>query len=136
MDTKLGGMTFIVALPVIEALLIAVAVTVMEPTELVEVTRPEEFMLAAVGSPAVTGAMAQLTAALPVLPSLKLPVTLICTVLLVVPASIVAVEGATDIDVNVGFTKKPRQLTAKAKVASAAKAPMRRSLCFADDIGI
>jgi hypothetical protein len=31
-------------------------------------------------------------------------------------------------------TKKPVQLTAKAKVASAAKAPARLNLCFVDDI--
>jgi hypothetical protein len=35
---------------------------------------------------------------------------------------------------TVGFTKKPRQLMARAKVASAAKEPARRSLFFVDDI--
>jgi len=135
MDTKFGGTTLIVAVPVIEALWSAVAVTVIVPTELVEVTRPEAFMLAAVGLP-LAGAMVQLTEALPVLPSLKLPVALICTVLLVGPASIVALEGAIDIEVNVGFTKNPRQLTARARAASAATAPATRSWCLIDDIFI
>jgi hypothetical protein len=36
--------------------------------------------------------------------------------------------------VIVGLGKKPVQLTAKAKAASAAKAPARRSFCFVDDI--
>ena len=136
MDTKLGGTTLTVAVPVIEALWSAVAVTVIVPIDSVEVTRPEVLMVAAIGSPLVAGAMVQLTEALPVLPSLKLPVALICTVLLVGPASIVAVEGATDIEVSVGFTKNPRQLTASANVASAAKALIRRRLCFADDIAM
>jgi hypothetical protein len=35
---------------------------------------------------------------------------------------------------TVGFWKKPVQLTARAKVASAAKAPTGRSLGFVDDI--
>jgi hypothetical protein len=34
----------------------------------------------------------------------------------------------------VGFTKKPRQLTAKARVASAAKAHSGRSFDFVDDM--
>jgi len=38
--------------------------------------------------------------------------------------------------VSVGFTKKPVQLTANAKVASAAKAPVKRNLVFVDDIVI
>ncbi len=42
--------------------------------------------------------------------------------------------GPTAIAVSVGFTKNPRQLMAKAKVARAAKAPIRRSFCFVDDI--
>jgi len=35
---------------------------------------------------------------------------------------------------TVGFTKKPVQLTARASAASAANAPIRRCLCFVDDI--
>jgi hypothetical protein len=38
--------------------------------------------------------------------------------------------------VTVGFTKKPLQLMARANVASAAKAPARRSFCLVDDIVI
>ena len=37
---------------------------------------------------------------------------------------------------TVGFWKKPVQLRAKPRVASAAMAPARRNLCFADDIVI
>jgi hypothetical protein len=37
---------------------------------------------------------------------------------------------------TVGFWKKPVQLTARARVASAAKAPARRSLYFGDAIVI
>ena len=76
------------------------------------------------------------TDGLPVLPSLKVPKAVICTVLLVVPVSMLGVTGPTEIDDSVGFTKKPLQLTASANVASAANAPARRSLCFIDGIVI
>jgi hypothetical protein len=36
--------------------------------------------------------------------------------------------------VSVGFTKNPRQLTARAKVASAPKAPIKRSFDFVDNM--
>lgn len=36
--------------------------------------------------------------------------------------------------VSVGFTKNPRQLAAKANVASAANAPINRSFCIFEDI--
>jgi hypothetical protein len=91
-------------------------------------------MVAACGPPVVAGAIPQLTDALPLLPSLKLAVALIWTVLLVVPASIVDVEGTTVIEVSVGFTKNPRQLMARARVTSAAKAPTKRSFDVIDDI--
>jgi hypothetical protein len=91
-------------------------------------------MVAACGPPDVAGAMPQLTDALPVLPSLKLAVALIWTVLLVDPASIVAVEGTTLMELSVGFTKNPRQLTARARVTSAARAPTKRSFDVIDDI--
>jgi hypothetical protein len=48
----------------------------------------------------------------------------------------VGLGGSITILVTVGFTKKPVQLTARAKVARAAKAPARRSLFFVDDIAI
>jgi hypothetical protein len=37
---------------------------------------------------------------------------------------------------TVGFTKNPRQLTARTNVARAANAPARPSLCLVDDIVI
>src|SRR4029077_2648009 len=59
-----------------------------------------------------------------VLPSLKLPVALICCV---PPWMIEADVGATVIEVSVGFTKKPRQPAAKASRDRAANvAKMRR----------
>jgi hypothetical protein len=48
----------------------------------------------------------------------------------------VGLGGSITILVTVGFTKKPVQLTARAKVTRAAKAPARRSLFFVDDIAI
>ena len=44
------------------------------------------------------------------------------------------VGGSIVIVDTVGFWKKPLQLTARAKVESAAKAMASRSLCFMDDI--
>ena len=71
-----------------------------------------------------------------VLPSLLVPNTVICTVLPVVPVSMVGVAGPTASEDMVGFTKKPVQLTVKPKVRSAAKVPVRQSLCFVDDMVI
>lgn len=42
--------------------------------------------------------------------------------------------GPTARDVNVGFTKNPLQLTAKANAASAAHAPIKLSLDLFDDM--
>jgi hypothetical protein len=56
--------------------------------------------------------------------SLLVPLACICTVLFAVPISIVGLTGPTEIEVIVGFTKNPRQLAAKAKVASTAQAPI------------
>lgn len=114
--------------PVIEGLSLDVAVTVAEPVA-TEVTNPLLLIVAV-----VVGLMVQLTDGLPVLPSLKVPTANICTVLFVLPVSMVGVAGPTDRDDNVGFTKNPRQLAASANVASAAKAPISRSFCFLDDI--
>jgi len=59
-----------------------------------------------------------------VLPSLKLPVALICCV---PPSMIEAEVGATVIEVSVGLTKNPRQPAARANTNRAAKvAKMRR----------
>jgi len=55
-------------------------------------------------------------------------------VLLTFPVKIVGETGPTASDVNVGFTKKPRQLIASAKVASAANAPPKRSLDFIENM--
>jgi len=42
--------------------------------------------------------------------------------------------GATTSELSVGFTKNPRQLTAKANVASAAKAQAKRNFDFSEGI--
>lgn len=73
---KVGGTTVTVAVEVMLELWIAVAVTVIFPT-VTELTRPEAEILAATGSPVVSGAIDQDTAALPVLPSLNVPLALI-----------------------------------------------------------
>jgi len=52
----------------------------------------------------------------------------------VFPVKIVGVIGPTAIDVRVGLTKNPRQLTARAKAASAANAQIKRSLDFIEGI--
>ena len=78
--------------------------------------------------------MLQVTDALPVLPSLKVPTADIWTVLLVVPVWMDGDAGATTSELSVGFTKNPRQLTARAKVAKAAKAQVMRSLDFSEGI--
>lgn len=64
-----------------------------------------------------------------VLPSLLVPNTVIWIVLPVFPVSMVGDAGPTAMDDNVGLTKKPVQLTVRAKVASKAKVPPRRSFC-------
>jgi hypothetical protein len=46
----------------------------------------------------------------------------------------VGVVGVTVIAVGVGLTKNPVQLTANASVASAAKAPINRSLDLVEDM--
>ena len=66
-----------------------------------------------------------------VLPSLNVPVALICCV---DPTGRVKPVGPTVTVVSVGFTKKPRHPRVKAKVASAVKAPARRSFCLVGDM--
>jgi hypothetical protein len=46
----------------------------------------------------------------------------------------VGVAGVTVIAVGVGFTKNPVQLTPRASVASAASAPINRSLDLVEDM--
>ena len=64
-------------------------------------------------------------------PLLSVPAAVSCRVFATLT---VGLGGSITILVTVGFTKKPVQLTASANVASAAKAPARRSLVFVDDI--
>ena len=122
--------TFTVCCPVIVGFRLAVAVTVALPVE-TDVTNP---LLLIVAIDPSLGLMLHVTGVLPVLPSLNVAKVVICTVLPVFPTSMVGVGGPTAIEVSVGFTKNPLQLTARARVVSAAKAPMSRILCFVDDI--
>jgi len=109
-------------------------VTVAVPVA-TDVTKPEVEIVATLAG--LLGEMLQDTDGLAFwLPSLLVPNTVICTVLPVVPVSMVGVTGPTAIEDRMGFTKKPVQLTARANIASAAKAPGRRSLCLADDINL
>ena len=98
---------------------------------LTEVTKPLLVIVAT-----LVGLMLQETDGLvDVLPSLLVANTVICTVLPVVPVWMVGDTGPTDSEETVGFTKKPVQLTAvAARMASAARAPERRSFRFADDM--
>ena len=100
-------------------------------------------MLADVTSPVletvatVVGVILQVTAGLfVVLPSLFVPNAFICTVLPVLPVSIVGVGGPTASELNVGFTKNPVQLAARAKAPRAMKAPAKRKFFFFDDIPV
>jgi hypothetical protein len=111
-----------------DGLSLAVAVIVAVPVA-TDVTSP---LVLIVANP--VGLIVQLTDGLPVLPSLNVPTANICTVLFVVPVLIVGDGGPTAIELSVGFTKNPRQLPARAKVASAAKAATSRSFDFVNDI--
>jgi len=116
---------------------VAVAVTLIKPTvvsEVEAVTSPPLDIVAA-DIPVDPGAIVQETGVVPVLLSLNVAVTLIWTVLPPdVPDTTVGVAGTTVIAVGVGLTKNPVQLTANASVASAAKAPINRSLDFVEDM--
>lgn len=68
-----------------------------------------------------------------VFPSLSVPTALSCSVLSTLTDG---VAGSIVIDVMVGFTKNPVQLTARTKVASVENTPVRRSLFLVDDIAI
>ena len=97
-----------------------VAVTVALPTA-TDVTSPVLEMLAIPEG----GVKLQFTEGLlVVLPSLLVPTACICTVLFVDPVSMVGEAGPTANDESVGLTKNPLQLTARAKVRSAAHAPI------------
>jgi len=116
--------------PVIDGLSLDAAVTVADPVA-TEVTRPFELIVAV-----DVGSMVQLTEGLPVLPSLKVPTANIWTVLFVLPVSMVGEAGPTANDESVGFTKKPRQLAARARVASTENAPIKRKFVFFNDIPV
>ena len=97
---------------------------------LTDVTKPEEEIVAT-----LVGLMLQETDGLfVVLPSLLVPNTVICTVLAVVPVSMVGDAGPIASDDRVGFWKKPVQLTVSAKVTSVAKVQAKRSFCLVGDI--
>jgi len=132
-----GAVTVTVVEPVMVLFWVEVAVTVIKPTVLTSddaVTSPPVEMVAA-DIPLLPGAIVQFTVVCPVLPSLKTAVTLICTALLpCVPERIVGVAGDTVIELTMGFTKNPRQLMARASVASAANALISRSLDFMEDM--
>lgn len=113
---------------------------VTEPSEAVTVVVPgkvpalcKSARLAAVKSPELplneaTVGLDELQTAwpftFPVLPSSKVAVAVICWV---VVGCMERFCGPTASEVTVGFTKNPRQLMPKAKVASARNAPVRRS---------
>ena len=117
--------TVTVCVPVTDGFLLAVAVTVAVPVS-TDVTRPEEDIVAT-----VVGVMLQETEGLlVVLPSLLVPNTVICTVLLVVPVSMVGDAGPTAIEDIVGFWKKPVQLMVTANMRSRATEPAKRTVCL------
>ena len=115
-------------MPVIAGLSLEVAVTVAEPVA-TDVTKPVALIVAV-----LAGVMDQLTEGCPVLPSLKVPVAIICTVLFVVPVWMLGVAGPTVIEESVAFTKNPRQLAAKAKAIRAAKVAVRRTFWLIEDM--
>lgn len=124
-------LTVTVCVPVIDGFALAVAVTVAVPRA-TDVTKPVEEIVAT-----SVGVMVQATGTLlAVLPSLLVPNTVICTVLLVVPVRMVGDAGPTTMDDRVGLTKKPVQPTSETTIASAQRALARQSLCLADDIVI
>ena len=88
-----------------------------------DVTKPEEDIVAT-----LVGLMLQETDGLfEVLPSLLVPNTVICTVLLVCPVSMLGDAGPTEIEDIVGFWKKPVQLMVSADARSRAKEQTMRS---------
>ena len=102
-----------------------VAVTVALPTA-EDVTSPVWLMVAI----PVAGLTLQLTeGSLVVLPSLLVPTACICTWLLVFPVSMAGEAGPMAKDEIVGLTKNPLQLAARAKVRSAANAPITLIFC-------
>ena len=90
---------------------------------LTDVTKPELDIVAT-----LVGLMLQETdGLLEVLPSLLVPNTVICTVLLVCPVSMLGDAGPTEIEDIVGFWKKPVQLMVSADARSRAEEQTMRS---------
>ena len=114
--------TVTVCVPDMDGFLLEVAVTVAVPVA-TDVTNPVVEIVAT-----VVGVMVQETdGLLVVLPSLLVPNAVICTVLLVLPVSMVGDAGPTEIDDRVGLTKKPVQPMVSANIASMAQVHARRS---------
>ncbi len=125
------SLTVTVCVPDIDGFWLEVAVTVAVP-RFTDVTKPVELIDATDGS-----LMLQATDGWPaLLPSLLVPVTVICTVLSVFPVSMVGDAGPTASEDSVGLTKKPVQPSSATTIASAQRALARQSLCLADDIVI
>lgn len=137
-----GPKTMLVTLPrVTVAVVVALAVPedavmVLVPAE-TPVSRPPPVMVATVGVSLDQHTVVPVQLVPPVkvreLPLLSVPAAVNCVVS---PWLTVGLGGSIVMAVTVGFTKKPVQLKARAKVARAAKAPAMRSLCFVDDIVI
>ena len=119
--------------PVIDGRTLEDAVIVPVPVDCAVTSPPEETVAIFVPSVPVPE-MLQVTGVVPLEPSLNVPTANIWTVLSTFPVKMVGETGPTASAVNVAFTKNPLQLTASARVASAAKAPTSRILCFVDDI--
>jgi len=125
------SLTVTVCVPDIDGFWLEVAVTVAVP-RFTDVTKPVELIVATVLS-----LMLQTTDGWPaLLPSLLVPVTVICTVLFVFPVSMVGDAGTTASEDSVGLTKKPVHPSSATTIASAQRALARQSLCLADDIVI
>jgi hypothetical protein len=95
-DSMQPTLTVTVCDPVMVGFTLEVAV-IDEVPVLTEVTNPEPLTVAMLGS-----ALLQATDGLAVLPSLYVPMAVICTVLSVLPVSIVGVAGPTAIVLSVG----------------------------------
>lgn len=139
---EVGLITTLVTLPrVTVAVVVAVAVPeaavmVLVPAD-TPVSRPPVLMVAMLGVALDQHTVVPVQLVPPVrvsaLPLLSVPAAVNCVVS---PWLTVGLGGRMEMLEMVGLTKKPVQLTARAKVARRANAPARRSLCFADDINI
>jgi hypothetical protein len=127
---------------------VAVVVPVIDPEEAVMVDVPAEtpVSMPPVVTVATAGSELDQQTVLPVqlvppfrvllLPSLKVAAAVSCSEAAPLPKPTDGLGGSMVMEETVGFWKNPLQLTARASVASAAKAPARRSLFFVDDMVI